>query len=89
MSEHNNQATSAAEQLIETAEKKAFSRRAMLRAGWALPVIAAVPLLNTASAMSAYNCDRNLQRFLDALASGDKTTAANIRKELQANNCRC
>ncbi len=89
MSEQNNVQATAGEQLLETAEKKAISRRSMLRAAWALPVIAAVPLLNTASAMSAYNCDRNLQRFLDALQSGDRQGAAAIRAELQANGCRC
>jgi hypothetical protein len=88
MNEQTNRAV-ADEQLLDVAEKKAISRRAMLRAGWALPVIAAVPLLNTASAMSAYNCERNLQRFLDALQSGDRQGAAAIRAELQANGCRC
>ncbi|MDZ4701935.1 MAG: hypothetical protein SH809_19650 [Rhodothermales bacterium] len=89
MSEQTNEKATAAEQLLETAEKKVISRRAMMRAAWALPVIAAVPLLNTASAMSGYNCDRNLQRFLDALQSGDRKGAAAIRAELQANGCRC
>ncbi|MFK7846443.1 MAG: hypothetical protein AB8G77_14185, partial [Rhodothermales bacterium] len=41
----------------DTTSKNTVSRRALLRAGWVLPVIAVTPLLNTASAMSAVNCD--------------------------------
>lgn len=89
MSVTTNKQATAGEQLLDTVENKVISRRAMMRAAWALPVIAAVPLLNTASAMSAYNCDRNLQRMLDALQSGDRSGAAAIRAELQANGCRC
>ena len=88
MSEQTNKQATAGEQLLDTAAKKTISRRAMMRAAWALPVIAAVPLLNTASAMSAYNCDRNYRRLLDALESGDRDGASAIRAELRANGCR-
>lgn len=68
-------------------ERKTVSRRALLRAGWALPVIAATPLLNTASAMSAVNC-ANLQAKLSKhVANGDYDSANDILVKIIDNGC--
>ena len=68
-------------------ERKTVSRRALLRAGWALPVIAATPLLNTASAMSAVNC-ANLQAKLSKhVSNGDYDSANDILVKIIDNGC--
>ena len=72
---------------ISKEEAKTVARRALLRAGWTLPVIAATPLLNTASAMSAVDC-ANLQAKLSKhVASGDYESANNILIKIIDNGC--
>ncbi|MDZ4701934.1 MAG: hypothetical protein SH809_19645 [Rhodothermales bacterium] len=89
MLENNtHEVTPATDQLLHAAEKKAFSRRSMLRAGWALPVIAAMPLMNTASAMSAFNCDRMFDKMIDSINSGDVEKAQKTLQQLLDNGCR-
>lgn len=88
MQEHTMHEAAASEKLIERAEKKAFSRRSMLRAGWALPVIAATPLMNTASAMSAFNCDRMFDKMIDSINAGDVEKAQKTLQQLLDNGCR-
>lgn len=68
-------------------ERKTVSRRALLRAGWALPVIAATPLLNTASAMSAVNCANLQQKLSKHVSNGDYKSANDILVKIIDNGC--
>jgi hypothetical protein len=78
----------ADDSLLRTAEQKAITRRSLLRAGWALPVIAATPLMNTASAMSAFNCDRMFDKMIDSINAGDVEKAQKTLQALLDNGCR-
>lgn len=73
----------------EPATEKTVTRRALLRAGWVIPVIAATPLLNTASAMSTVNCDALLERRNMHRKNGDRDSYNDIQAKLDANGCPC
>lgn len=73
----------------EPAMEKTVTRRALLRAGWVIPVIAATPLLNTASAMSTVNCDALLERRNMHRKNGDRDSYNDIQAKLDANGCPC
>ncbi|MEM8484679.1 MAG: hypothetical protein AAF564_03980 [Bacteroidota bacterium] len=73
----------------EPVTEKTVSRRALLRAGWVIPVIAATPLLNTASAMSTVNCDALLERRNMHRKNGDRDSYNDIQAKLDANGCPC
>ena len=72
---------------VEQSEK-AVSRRAVLKkAGWALPVIAAAPLLNTASAMSSVNCGNLQTKLSKHINNGDYDAANDILHKIIDNGC--
>ncbi len=73
----------------ETSLNNSVSRRALLRAGWVLPVIAVTPLLNTASAMSTVNCDGLLAKRDMHRKNGDRKAYDAIQQKLDANGCPC
>ena len=66
---------------------KPVSRRVLLKAGWALPVIAATPLLNTASAMSTVNCAGLQAKLSKHVNSGDYDAANDILVKIIDNGC--
>ncbi|MFK7845550.1 MAG: hypothetical protein AB8G77_09620 [Rhodothermales bacterium] len=67
---------------------KSVSRRSILKkAGWALPVIAATPLLNTASAMSAVNCAGLQDKLSKHVNNGDYEAANDILVKIIDNGC--
>ena len=66
---------------------KLVSRRTLLRAGWAIPVIAATPLLNTASAMSAVNCTNLQAKLTKHVNNGDFDAASDILGKIIDNGC--
>ncbi len=66
---------------------KSVSRRALLKAGWALPVIAATPLLNTASAMSTVNCANLQSKLSKHVNNGDYDAANDILVKIIDNGC--
>ena len=66
---------------------KTVSRRALIKAGWILPVIAATPLVNTASAMSSVNCANLQDKLAKHVASGDYDSASNILGKIIDNGC--
>ena len=53
-------------------ENVSKGRRSLLKAGWAIPVIAATPLLNTAAALSSSNCGDLYAQMDEAKKNGDK-----------------
>ncbi len=68
--------------------EQAVSRRAILKkAGWALPVIAAAPLLNTASAMSSDNCGGLQDKLAKHINNGDYDAANDILVKIIDNGC--
>ncbi len=66
---------------------KSVSRRALLKAGWALPVIAATPLLNTASAMSSTNCAGLQAKLAKHVNNGNYDAANDILVKIIENGC--
>ena len=66
---------------------KSVSRRALVKAGWVLPVIAVTPLMNTASAMSAVDCNDLLQQLDDARRDKDRAKYDAVRRKIKENGC--
>ena len=66
---------------------KSVSRRALVKAGWILPVIAVTPLMNTASAMSAVDCDDLLLQLDAARKNHDRAAYDTIRQKIKDNGC--
>ena len=76
---------SSTKENLETISK---GRRQLLKkAGWAIPVIAATPLLNTATAVSATNCDDLWLRLREAQANQDEKLAHELMIKLREGNC--
>lgn len=75
------------EQSTPEQNSKSVSRRALLKAGWILPVIAATPLVNTASAMSAVNCANLQDKLAKHVQSGDFDAASDILGKIIDNGC--
>jgi hypothetical protein len=69
-------------------QSTSLGRRALLRAGWAIPVIAATPLMNTASAMSAVNCANLQTKLYKHINSGDYDAASDIVAKMIEGGCR-
>ena len=73
---------------VETNEKNVSQgRRALLRAGWAIPVIAATPLMNTASAVSSVDCAALQTRLLQHISDGDADAANDIINKMIQGGC--
>ena len=73
---------------VERRESISRGRRQLLKkAGWAIPVIAATPLLNTATAVSATNCDDLWLRLREAQANQDEKLAQELMIKLREGNC--
>ena len=68
-------------------ESVSKGRRRLLKAGWAVPVIAATPLLNTAVALSANDCPDLYGQMDAARAAGDKTLYQSIKRRAQEAGC--
>ena len=68
---------------------KSVNRRALLKAGWILPVIAITPLMNTASAMSTVDCDALLLKRDMHRQNHDRAAYNDIQAKLDANGCPC
>ena len=66
---------------------KSVSRRALIKAGWILPVIAVSPLINTASAMSSVNCNDLLNQLETHKQNGDRDAYNAVRTQLRENGC--
>ena len=62
-------------------------RRALLRAGWAIPVIAATPLMNTASAVSSVNCANLQAKLIKHINNGDIEAANDIVGKMITSGC--
>ena len=70
---------------VEQRDSISQGRRQLLKkAGWAIPIIAATPLLNTATAVSTTNCDE-LERRLNETDDDNEFEA--ILRQLRENNC--
>lgn len=68
-------------------QKVSLGRRALLKAGWTVPVIAATPLLNTASAMSSVNCANLQAKLIKHINDGDLDSANDILGKIISNGC--
>ncbi len=68
-------------------QSTSLGRRALLRAGWAIPVIAATPLMNTASAMSSVNCANLQSKLYKHINSGDYDAASDIVNKMINSGC--
>lgn len=55
------------------------NRRLLLKAGWTIPVIAATPLLNTASAVSTADCSGIFAQMENAKKQGDKSLYQSLK----------
>ena len=75
--------------LEQSVSRGPVSRRALLRAGWVIPVIAVTPLMNTASAMSTVNCDNLLAKRAVHRKNGDRVAYDDLTAKLEAAGCPC
>ena len=64
-----------------------MGRRTLLKAGWTVPVIAATPLLNTASAMSSVNCAALQDRLFKHISDGNAEAANKIISRMIEGGC--
>ena len=67
--------------------KRPVSRRALLKAGWVVPVIAATPLMNTASAVSSVNCANLQAKLVKHINSGDYDAANDMVNKIIDSGC--
>ena len=67
--------------------KRPVSRRALLKAGWVVPAIAATPLMNTASAMSSVNCANLQAKLVKHINNGDYDAANDMVNKIIDSGC--